>query len=249
MRQALAWSTALTLVTLAGCEAPTGLHLQSFPVEVAGVDRDAARPFVVHTNAGWTVEYTTAQLSLAAAYLWAGPPSSGNLEAQGRAVAETLRVGTIDGLDPQRQQVRAMGLGDDETILSAEIVLVEADTGPIADAAGAGVAIARVAGRATRGAQVIDFDGLLEVPLSGASTQYDWYQSHRLTQIPVDHVAISGQGTLVIRVDPTYWLDDVDFTALAPAPNSFGDAVDRRRLLGGVRRADAFSFEWRASAP
>lgn len=216
-----ALTVAFALALLATCGPESTLHRVGFRVRVGGVERDAREPLRVRTPSGWDVTLTAAEVSIGPIYFRNAPPSAGTTDPQGRAVAQVLARFPVDALDPSLVELPEGGNGIDEPARSAEIRLAELTSGPVADAAGGAPAIAHVAGSAVRDGVTIVFDGVLALPMDGTQSDYDWVRSHRVEDIPVEFRAADG-GTLTLRVDPTHWLDAVDFESL---PES-----------GGVRR-------------
>lgn len=229
---------------LASCAYDPPLTQVSFHVAFAGVDRDATQPFAVTTPQGWSVTLTAAQISVGPLYFHNGQPGYGTGEDDGRVVAQVLAQFTIDALNPGLGMIEHAGSGNNEPALTGEVRLVEPNDGPIADAAGAGMAVAHVAGVAVRGTTVIHFDGSLELPMGATASGYESWLQHRVSRIPTPFTPEEG-GTLTLRVDPTHWLDDVTFDAVGGTSPDFSNRSTTTQLLGQIGSATrVFVFTW-----
>jgi hypothetical protein len=229
---------------LASCAYDPPLAQVSFHVAFAGVDRDAAQPFTVTTPQGWSVTLTAAQVSIGPIYFHNGQPGFGTDEDDGRVVAQVLAQFTVDALNPSVGTIEHAGTGNNEPARSGEVRLVEANDGPIADTAGAGMAVAHIAGVAVRGAVVIRFDGSLELPMGATASGYESWLQHRVSHIPTTFTPDEG-GTLTLRVDPTHWLDNVTFDAAGGTAPDFSSRSTATQLLGQVGSSTrVFVFTW-----
>jgi hypothetical protein len=247
-RARAAWRAVLALAAVLGSCAPNEpLRRVAFRVRYGGVARDPTVPFAVHTPLGWDVTLTTARVAIGPVYLANGPADDvGTAANSGRIVAEVLERVTVDALNPGLGELAAGGAGTNEPARSAEVRFVEATEGPIADAAGAGVAIAYVAGTARRGDQVVAFAGPLAVPTGSGTSAYGRWQRLRVVHVPAELTADDG-GVLTIRVDPAHWFDLVVFDA-GGGLRDFGDRTATNQLLGGVGASrGVFSFTWEAA--
>lgn len=220
----------------------------AFHVRFGGVARDASQPFTVTTPSGWSVTLTAAQVAIGPVYFRNGPPGAGTDEDDGRVVGEVLAQFTVDALDPNLGAIEGAGHGVTEPARSAEVRLYEANDGPIADGAGAGVAVAHVAGVAQRDGVTVRFDGALALAMGGGSASgYPSALAHRVAHIAADFTPDEG-GTLTLRVDPSHWLDAVAFDP-AGTPPDFTTRTATTQLLGGVGAASGvFAFTWEPPA-
>jgi hypothetical protein len=238
-------TTAAALVALAcaACSYDVPLERVAFHVRAGGVARDASQPLTVTTPQGWTVTLTAAQVSIGPIYLHNGQAGVGTDQDDGRVVAQVLAQFTVDALSPALGPVDGAAEGITEPARTAEVRLVEASAGPVADAAGADVAVAHVAGVARRGGVEIPFDGSLRLPMGATVSGYQTTLQHRVSHVPAAFTPAEG-GTLTLRVDPTHWLDGVPFDA-GGAAFDFGTRSATTQLLGGVGASSGvFVFVW-----
>jgi hypothetical protein len=216
-------------------------------VRFGGVARDVRQPFAVTTPQGWTVTLSAAQVSLGPIYLRNGSMGAGTDEDDGRVVAEVLAQLTVDALNPELGVVEGAAQGTTEPARSAEVRLVEASEGPIAAAAGPGVAVAHVAGVAERAGVAVPFEGALALGALGTATDYAGVLAHRVAHVPVEFTP-EGDGTLTLRVDPTHWFDAVVFDP-GGAPPDFSARPGAEQLRAGVAAAaGVYLFSWDAPA-
>jgi len=228
-----------------GCSSDVGeLRRISLPVEISGVARDPTSSFDVQTPLGWDVTLRAAELSVAAVYFRNAAPASGTADEQGRVTAQVLGPFTIDALDPEPQGLAVIASAITEPVRSAELWLTEADQGPIADSRGPLRALAHVAGVARRADQEIAFDGGLEVPLESDARGYDSWMARRLRRLGADFVP-TRDGVLQIAVDPSHFLDAVQFDKLTPATQTrdLSEDADQLRLLSGIANVAGYRFE------
>lgn len=198
----------------------------------------AARPLVVRTPLGWEVTLRTAAVSVGALYCRTTPPSAGTSSSEeGRVVAQVLSGFTVDALNADAVEVPGGGNAVTETSRSCELRLLDATSGPVSEG-GSRTALARVAGTARRGAEVIEFDGVLDAPVDRSRPAYQSVADRRIYGIAVEFTPGEG-GALTLRVDPTHWLDEVRFEALplrseGSSTHTFDDALARAQLRAGV---------------
>jgi hypothetical protein len=234
---------ALGALVASSCAYDPPIEIVAFRVEYGGVERDIAQPFTVTTPLGWTVTLTAAQVSLGPMYFRNGLPGVGTDQDDGRVVSEVLAIITIDALNPNLGVVENGARGSTEPARTGEVRFEAAADGPIADAAGAGVAIAHVAGVAQRDSVVIRFDGTLALPIAGTASDYAEALQRRVSHIATDFTPAAG-GTLTLRVDPSHWLDAVPFDANGTPPD-FANRTTATQWHAGLADANtAFHFAW-----
>lgn len=241
------WLFAAMLAALAaGCGDDGAWQRVDFGVRVAGAQRSAPGPLQVQTPLGWSVTVERAQVTLSALYLRNAPANAGTSQIEGRAVAEFRGEVTVDALDPAPVSVTVDARGTTEPARSAEVRFTEATTGPVADAEGPGIAVARVAGTAVRGTETVRFDGTLRIPAQSPNqTDYEWFNARRVTNVPAS-VSLRAGASLTVRVDASRWFDGVAFDALPSGTSgtrTFDSASARTQLRNGLGRAqDVFTF-------
>lgn len=227
-----------------GCSADTGeLRRVSFAVDVGGVARDPERPLTLQTMLGWDVTLDAAELSVAAIYFRNAPPSAGTSDQPGRVTAQVLGPFTIDALAPEPQRLEISGSGLSERAASAELVLTEAEDGPVADAQGPLAALAHLAGVARRDDQEISFDGGLQLPLLAETRAYDSWQRRRIGALTADFIPTQ-DSTLTVRVDPSAFLNAIQFDALGPANGlrDFETDAEQLQLRNGIASVRSYDF-------
>lgn len=238
------WRALAAAVLLAACAYDTPLTSVSFPVRYGGFARDASQPLTLHTNQGWEVTLTAAEVAVGPLYLYNAAPATGTTDADGRVVGEVLARFTVNALDPTPVTLPTPGRGVNEAARSAEVRLYEPDEGPVADAGGPGNAVAHVAGTATRDGQTVNFDGALILPSGGTTSEYLQSLQHRVQQVPVA-LTPAAAGALVLRVDPSHWFDSVEFATPTGAPVNFEVSTGATQLLAGLRAsAGVYAFTW-----
>jgi hypothetical protein len=243
---ALGCCCALVSACASGCSADIGeLRRISLPVAISGVSRDPTQPFEVQTALGWDVTLSAAELSVAGVYFRNAAPASGTADEQGRVTAQVLGPFTIDALDPVEQGPGMTASAVTEPVRSAELWLTEAEQGPIAAARGPLRALAHVAGVARRADQAVAFDGGLELPLQSDARGYESWMARRLRRLEADFVP-DQDGRLQITVDPSHFLDAVQFDKLTAAPatetRDFAEDADQLRLLSGISKVAGYGF-------
>ncbi len=232
------------VLACAACAFDAPLAQVSFGVRAGGVLRDASMPLVVTTAQGWRVTLSAAEVSVGPMYFRNGASGVGTDQDDGRVVAEVLPAFTVDALAPSLVDVPGGGRGSTEAARNADVRLVEAEDGAVANAAGADVAVAHVAGTAERGTVRVAFDASLTLPAGGAGSDYAAALSRRVLHIPVAFTPASG-GALTLRVDPTHWLDAVAFDDTGEAPD-FSARAPATQLLAGVASGASYVFTWEA---
>lgn len=222
------------LSSLASC-ADAGLRRVSGTLRAGGLARASRAPLRIQTPAGWDVELTSAELGLGAVYLYNAAPGVGTSDDEGRVVAQCLARGTVDALDPALREFSAPLDAVTEPALSARVVLLEPTEGAIADAAGAGVAVAHLAGTASRAGVTVRFAGGFALPLDGSLPAWQWAELHQLRRLPLQRTLAQGDA-VELRVDPSHWLDAVDFSSLPGAASvaSFDSSDARAQLRAGI---------------
>lgn len=232
------WAASLLLLTAACADDAGRVRRVSFHLTVAGMD-----PGTVHTPSGWDLQLAAAELSVAALYLRNAHNTGGTADDQGRVVAQALGPFSIDALASEPTRVEVSASGVTERALSAELWLTEAEQGPIADALGPFAALAHVAGVARRDDVEIPFDGGLQFPEGSEQSGYQTWSNRRIRRLACDLVPSAG-GELQLRVDPSHFLDSVQFDTLSEGDGArtFITDAEQLQLRNGIALTGAYSL-------
>jgi len=225
---------------LAACSDDTGeVRRMEMRVQVIGTPSATT----IQTSSGWDVTLAAAELSVAGVYFRNAVPTSGTADDQGRVVAQVLGPFTIDALAEQPEGLSVLATVLTEPVRSAELVMTEAESGPIAEALGSARALAHVAGIARRDEQEVTFDGGLILPLTNDSGAYDTWVLRRIRRLAVDFTA-QDQSVLNLRVDPSRFLDSVAFESLGPEQGTriFQSESQQLQLRDGIASPAGYDF-------
>lgn len=221
------------------CNGTTGGGKFAFPARAGGAERDAtAGPFRFENELGWQIELTRADLTFGPVYFNTVAPlrtASFGLPfvksafahdshlSEGTIVGEVLGQLTIDLLSPELVDFPAPGTLTRDQILSLEICYYPAPNAP-PDAPGSDVAALGVAGRATRGTEIVAFRGDLVLDSTWqptgqpGSNNYEPLRSLREVRgVPAQFTPDEG-GSFELRVDAGRLFRGASFEALAQNP-------------------------------
>ncbi len=237
----------LTL-TLAACEAGTGGELVEVEVAIASVAQGEAGLASFTTSTGWTVALSEATLSVDSVLVYEA--AADDLTLSGLFVGRARAHGGYDPLNGKRVRLELRGpfvidlLDPSEQALQA----VEAEAGEMGSAAvlfaddleGERVQ-ARVRGTATKGDEVIAFEGAL--------TLEDEPLLRRVEGIRAQGEIAAG-GKVLLHIQPSLLLDEAHFERLEPrgdAPRLITkDEQVHTAMRFGTRSSHTYSIEWRA---
>jgi hypothetical protein len=235
---------ALFAVALAAC-GTTGGNIVSFDVVAQG--KPGAGDAV--TGLGWHVVLSEAKLHVGAVYLNLAVTISGSQGTScilpGVYTAQELAPLDIDALSTAPQPFPQAATGTDDQTRTGEVWLTGGDINADTDS----TVIARLAGTATRAAQVIPFTAQITIsagnrgipPSNPAQpSQHPICKQRIVSPIPIDVHPRDG-GTLAITVDPSGWFANVDFTQLPPDgtfPDDDGNLASQN-LFTALRAASA----------
>ncbi|WP_373048821.1 hypothetical protein [Vulgatibacter sp.] len=231
----------LVLVAACGVESGTGEEAVPFTLVIAA--DPAGQSFT--TRAGWQVELEEAHLAVGPLALFtnAAPTASfwqrvrglvmpvahahaGFDEYDGGAVrGELLEPVAIDLLDTGGRRFELTGIAGPVRSASLELQ-------PVEDAALRG-AQAWVRGTATRGAEVVRFEGGLVLPADR--------KSRRVSGIPAQLVLGEGSEVL-LEVHPQRWFDDADFGSLPEAEEDGVRGIDPAGQVHAAWRLGARAY-------
>ncbi len=151
----------------------------------------------------------------------------------------------IDALDPTPQDVAGGANGETGSAVSVEIGLLPPDSSnQVArpdDAETIGGGIAFISGTATSGAMTVPFQGQIVIDQSLVTATEPLADLQRVRGASVDLAFTAAPQQLELRVDPTHWFDQSDFSQLASGAPPIGgytwtvDTTFAAQLLEGVK--------------
>lgn len=234
------------------------LELEAFAAGPEGLV--AGQPYVFVTDRGYEVTLSAASLHIGAVYLNRSVPTSVSSDTScylaGQYVAEVAGGVDVDLLDSELQPFSVRGFATTDRARTAEIWL----TGGDLDAETDPTVIARVEGVAARGAERYPFEATITISDNRAIPPSDPAQpgarpickQRVVSPIAVDLTPEPG-GSLLVRVDPAGWFDNVSFDQLElvdddpPLYRFRDDSLDQpsRNLFNGLRaNAGVYQLEW-----
>jgi hypothetical protein len=244
---------------LAAC-GTTGGELVTFDVAAAGPPSARGAGFAIDNSFGWHIVLDKARLHIGAMYLNLTVPSSGaqftNCILPGVYTGQELSGLTVDVLSATPQPFPTPGTGTSDEAKAAEIWLTGGDVNASSDT----TVIADLAGTATSGPTTIPFTARITIGgnrliPSGDPAQPSMHpicKQRIISPIILHDIRPSDGGTLLVRIDPTPWFTNVDFTGLPPG-YAFPDDLTTpqgQNLFSGLRSAGetyTFTFDERRS--
>jgi hypothetical protein len=233
----------IVLCAVLGACGTTGGNAVTFDVIATGTPSAS----VVDTGLGWHVVLNKATLHIGAVYLNLSVPISGsqgtNCILPGVYTAEELGGLDIDALSAAPQAFPAPGTGTDDQARTGEVWLTGGNVNADADA----TVIADVAGTASNSLLGIPFTATITIKSSNRGippsdpslpSQHPICKQRIVSPIPIDLRPRDG-ATLLVRVDPSGWFANVDFSALPPGgafPDDNSNAASQN-LFTGLRAA------------
>lgn len=240
------------------CVGTTGGDLLTFDAFASGPANTApGAPLRFTSGRGFAVTLTRAKLHVGAVYLNRSRPTSVSSETQctlaGIYVAEVPGPIDVDVLDPNLQPFSVKGFATTDFAPTGELWLSGGDVNEEEDT----TVILDVAGTASKDGVDYPFEGALTIGQNRLPTADDpalpgskpICKERVVTPIPTSITPSTG-GRLVLRVDPSGWFGNVDFTRLEKVGDvfRFHDASDDQpstNLFHGLRAsAGVYSFEW-----
>ena len=254
-------AVAALLASSMSCLGSTGGDLVELDAYAAGPESVVAgEPYAFVNQRGYSVSLRKATLHIGAVYLNASVPTSLAQDTScylaGRYIAEVPGSVDVDTLDPTPQPFSVSGFATTERATTAEIWL----TGGAIDAETDPTVIAAVAGVAEKDGQAFPFEGSITISSNRRVVPTDEAlpgakpicKQRVVTPISVDITPEEG-GTLLVRVDPADWFQNVDFELLEQADSDpplyrfRDDSEDQpsRNLYDGIRaNAGVYSIEF-----
>ncbi len=233
---------------LAACANTTGGDLISLALHAGGVARDATQPFTFTTAPGWTVTLDHALIAVGPLYFNVDAPRTGAFRS-GVVIVEATEQTIVDALDPTLHDVTGGADGETGEAVAVEIGLLSPDaTNQAAQPANAellGAGFGFVSGTAVMGATTVPFQGTIAVNTSLVTPTEPLADLERIKGAGVDLDFVATPQTLEMRIDPTHWFDQNDFSSLATGtapPGGFTWAVATTfaaQLLEGVKAESA----------
>lgn len=242
-------------LSFAGCLGSTGGELIEFEAFAAGPEGAVkGDPYVFENQRGYRVSLEKAILHIGAVYLNRSTPTSVSQDTScylaGVYIAEVPGGLDVDVLDPEPQPFPVEGFATTERATTAEIWL----TGGPVDAESDPTVIAQVVGVASKDGYEIPFEGAITISDNRAVETTDpalpgakpICKQRVVSPIAVDITPAEG-GTLLVRVDPRDWFQNVEFDLLEQASDGLyqfrDDSEDQpsRNLYSGIRaNADVY---------
>ena len=237
--------SAFAALALGACINTTGGDLiGDLPFRAGGAARDAGTPFTFTTPTGWTVTLQRALIAAGPFYFNVDPPSTDEFRS-GVVIMQATEQTIVNALDPTMKDVAGGANGESGTAVAVEIGLLPPDQHDQAadpdDAEKLGAGFAYVDGTAVMGATSVPFHGEVVIDQSLVTPTEPLADLQRIRGASVDLTFTAAPQTLELRVDPTHWFDQSDFSQIAtgaPPPEGFTWTVDTTfaaQLLQGVK--------------
>lgn len=260
-----AWFGALlvsgTFFGSSACVGSTGSDIVSFPAFASGPADATGGPLTFTNGRGWRIRLDRARVHMGGVYLNRSVPVSGGQERScflpGVYVAEVIGGLDVDALSPSPQPFPTRGNGTADHAVTGEVWL----TGGRVDALDDRTVIADVAGEASRDGTSVRFEGRVTIGRNRAAPSTDPARpgskplcgERIVTPIPTS-ITPSGEGALLVRVEPRAWFANVELGELPRvSPDSelarFVDASNAdqpsENLYAGLRSSGGvYTFEW-----
>ena len=243
----------LVAMFITACSNTTGGDLIALPFEAGGVQRDTSRPFSFVTPTGWSVTLDHALIAVGPLYFNVDAPRTGAFRS-GVVIVEATEQTIVDALDPSLHDVPGGADGETGDAVAVEIGLLSPDSAnraaQPANAERLGDGFGFVSGTAVMGTTTVPFQGTLAVNTSLVTPTQPLADLQRIKGAGVDLHFRSAPATLELRVDPTHWFDQTDFSAIASGtapPTGYTWTVNTAfaaQLLQGVKtESGVYAFD------
>jgi hypothetical protein len=243
----------LWLALVMSCTNTTGGDLITLPFEAGGATRDATQPFTFTTPTGWTVTLDHAQIAAGPFYFNVDPPPTDEFRS-GVVIVQATEQTIVDTLDPTLHAVTGGANGETGSAVSCEIGLLAPDGPDQAadpqDAELLGAGFAYVSGTAISGSATVPFEGQVIVDQTLVTTTEPLADLQRIRGAGVALTFSSAPQQLELRVDPTHWFDQSEFSEIASGAEPDGgytwttDTTFAAQLLEGVKgETDVYLFD------
>jgi hypothetical protein len=230
----------LVFIILAGCVDTTGGDLVSLPFVAGGAGSSA--PFTTPT--GWSVTLDHALIAAGPFYFNVDPPSTDEFRS-GVVIIQATEQMVIDALDPTLRDVTGGANGETGSAVAVEIGLLPPDSSnqlaqpDAAETLGGGFAY--VSGTATMGSASVPFAGQVVVDQTLVTPTEPLADLQRIRGASVALMFTDAAQQLELRIDPTHWFDQSDFSQIATGAPPIGgyswtvDTTFAAQLLEGVK--------------
>jgi hypothetical protein len=223
----------LVLAALVGaCSNTTGGDLITLPFVAGGT---ALGTFTTPT--GWSVTLDQAVIAAGPFYFNVDPPSTDEFRS-GVVIVQATEQAVIDTLDPTMNPVTGGANGETGSAVSVEIGLLAPDSTNIANpnASMLDSGFAYVEGTAVNGAMTVPFEGEVIVDQTLVTPTEPLADLQRIRGASVALTFTSAPQTLELRVDPTHWFDQSDFSQISATGGTWTvDTTFAAQLLEGVK--------------
>jgi hypothetical protein len=237
--------TLLVLALAAGCTNTSGGDLVTLSFQAGGGMRDPSQPFTFTTPTGWAVTLDHALIAAGPFYFNVDPPPTDEFRS-GVVIIQATEQTIVDALDPTLHEVAGGADGETGSAVACEIGLLAPDGPDQAaypdDAELLGAGFAYVSGTAVNGSATVPFEGHVVVDQSLVTTTEPLADLQRIRGAGVDLTFTSAPQQLELRVDPTHWFDQSEFSQIAnggAAPDGgytwTVDSTFGAQLLEGVK--------------
>ena len=230
--------TGLLIAAATSCGSTSGA-LVSLPFRAGG---QTAGPLTFTTQTGWTVTLQKAQIALGPFYFNNVSPSTQTFR-NGLVIVQVTRQIVLDVLNPVLQDVPGGADGESGHAVAVEIDLFPPDpTQPSPVRAALGNDVGIVAGTASKGGTTVQFSGpiTIDTNLVTPTTPLIALQQVRGAVVDLDFAATPQ--VLELRVDPTHWFDQADFSQLTNGTWGVHSTFLNQLVQGVQRETDVYSF-------
>ncbi len=222
----------LLLALLGACANTTGGDLIALPFVAGGT---AVGTFTTPT--GWSVTLDQAVIAAGPFYFNVDPPSTDEFRS-GVVIVQATEQTVVDTLDPTMNAVAGGANGETGSAVSVEIGLLAPDSTNVAspNASMLDSGFAYVEGTAVNGATTVAFEGQIIVDQSLVTSTEPLADLQRIRGAGVALTFTAAPDTLELRVDPTHWFDQSNFSQLVPTGGTWTvDTTFAAQLLEGVK--------------
>ena len=220
----------LLLVMIGACSNTTGGDLITLPFVAGGTTLGTFT-----TPTGWSVTLDQAVIAVGPFYFNVDPPPTDEFRS-GVVIVQATEQTIIDTLDPTLNPVIGGANGETGSAVAVEIGLLAPDSTNIANpnASMLDSGFAYVEGTAVSGATTVPFEGQVIVDQSLVTSTEPLADLQRIRGASVALAFSSAPQTLELRVDPTHWFDQSDFSQIATGTWTV-DTTFAAQLLEGVK--------------